>query len=316
MDVSVAMCTYNGERFLEAQLAGIAGQTKLPCELVICDDGSTDRTTEVIQAFARSVSFPVRFSRNPVNLGSTKNFEQAMGLCKGELIALCDQDDLWMPEKLERMSSILEREPKVAGVFSNATLIDDSGNNVEGTLWGLSEFSLEHEREFAEDPVFFLIHRPLVTGAAFVFRSSFVREVVPIPPELIHDEWCALILATLASIQPINQFLISYRIHTAQQVGFRKTSVREAVRLQKQERVARLSLSARKLSLMADRIEQYPWTRKSIRYARTKASYLNRRAAILSGARYLRLVRGVPLLKGHFRFSSHVISYFRDLLHS
>ena len=102
--ISVAMCTYNGEKYLREQLESIALQTRLPAELVICDDRSTDSTSEIIRNFADSAPFPVRFNLNPVNLGGatkgiTKNFEQASRLCTGDLIAFCDQDDVWLPKK-------------------------------------------------------------------------------------------------------------------------------------------------------------------------------------------------------------------------
>lgn len=102
LSISVAMCTYNGSAFLQEQLDSIAAQTRLPDELVICDDGSSDSTVDIVERFAHGVSFRVQLFRNPQNLGSTRNFEQAMRLCTGDLIALSDQDDVWMPEKLAR----------------------------------------------------------------------------------------------------------------------------------------------------------------------------------------------------------------------
>src|ERR1019366_197610 len=93
--ISVALCTYNGERFLSQQLASIGKQTRLPDELVVCDDSSTDRTVAIVREFAASVSFPVRVFENQRNLGSAANFERAIRLCDGDLIALSDQDDIW-----------------------------------------------------------------------------------------------------------------------------------------------------------------------------------------------------------------------------
>src|SRR4051794_15860948 len=95
---SVAMCTYNGARFIGAQLASVAAQTRTPDELIVCDDRSTDETVAIVQKFADSAPFRVRLHVNEENLGSTKNFERAVSLCEGDLIALCDQDDVWLPE--------------------------------------------------------------------------------------------------------------------------------------------------------------------------------------------------------------------------
>jgi len=96
---SVALCTYNGERFLSQQLASLAAQTVLPDELVVCDDASTDASMRVVEDFAKNAPFSVRIFRNPNNLGYVKNFEQAIGLCSKEIIFLCDQDDDWEKKK-------------------------------------------------------------------------------------------------------------------------------------------------------------------------------------------------------------------------
>ena len=98
--ISVALCTYNGERFLEEQLASLEAQERRPDELVVCDDRSTDNTVSLLESFARTASFPVRIHINPINLGSTVNFDRAMRLCAGSLIAFCDQDDIWSPVHL------------------------------------------------------------------------------------------------------------------------------------------------------------------------------------------------------------------------
>ncbi|HEY2971172.1 MAG TPA: glycosyltransferase, partial [Pyrinomonadaceae bacterium] len=111
MKISVAMCTYNGAPYLREQLNSIAAQTRPPDELVVCDDVSADLTCEIVTSFAASVHFPVRLYVNEQNLGSTKNFERAIGLCEGDIIARSDQDDVWLPEKLRRIEDCLQRNP-------------------------------------------------------------------------------------------------------------------------------------------------------------------------------------------------------------
>jgi glycosyltransferase involved in cell wall biosynthesis len=316
MNISVAMCTYNGSRFLQAQLKTIGNQTRLPFELIVCDDGSTDATPEIVQAFAQSVTFPVHFIRNAVNLRSTKNFEKAIRLCQGEIIALCDQDDLWAPEKLRTMADILEREPEVAGVFSDAALIDDNGARMGGTLWGSVRFAAREQRAFHADQAFFLIHRPAVTGAAFLFRSRFVNDILPIAPEWVHDAWIALILASLSKLKPVPALLISYRLHASQQLGVKTISKRAALRKGKQDRIAFHRSNALQLSLMADKLATLPVHQKTAKYARAKARYMNKRATLLEGGRLPRIFQGMAVLRGHFRFGWGLVSYFRDLLHA
>src|ERR1700733_5344548 len=129
------MCTYNGERYLREQLDSITSQTMLPAELIICDDGSVDSTLKIAEDFAHSSPFKVRVQRNSKNLGVTKNFEQAICLSSGEFIALCDQDDVWYPQKLAALSAKLSANPLAGGVFSNADLIDENSRPLGKELW-------------------------------------------------------------------------------------------------------------------------------------------------------------------------------------
>ncbi len=316
MKISVAMCTYNGARFLEAQLKSIGAQTLTPSEIVICDDGSTDSTEDIVQAFAESFPFPVRFVRNERNLGSTKNFEKAMQLCAGDIIALCDQDDVWASNKLEAMGAVLEHEPDVAGVFSDATLIDQDGALTGGTLWRSIRFSGREQRRFERDPVLFLVRGSVVTGATLVLRSHFLKDILPIPPEWVHDGWIAFVLASLAKLKMVPEPLISYRLHASQQLGIQRTTRRAALGTRKKERVAFYHARARELSLMADKLATLPVSQQIAKHARAKARYMAQRVALMEGRRLPRIVKGAALLPGHFRFGLGLVSYLRDFLHA
>ena len=118
------MATYNGERFLQEQLDSLAAQTLLPCELVVGDDGSTDGTLEILERFAKRAPFPVRVRRNIENLGYGKNFISTAMHCSGDWIAFCDQDDRWLPQKLERIGAIAQRHHQVDWI-STRDIIED-----------------------------------------------------------------------------------------------------------------------------------------------------------------------------------------------
>ena len=133
--ISVALRTYNGERFLSRQLASMQQQTRLPDELVICDDCSTDHTVEILQDFAASAGFPVRLTRNQSNLGFVANFERAIQLCQGDLIALSDQVDIWDSTRLQRSEQEFLEHPEVGLVFSDADIIDDQDQPTGTHLW-------------------------------------------------------------------------------------------------------------------------------------------------------------------------------------
>ena len=219
---SVAMCTYNGARFVGEQLASIAAQTRPPDELVVCDDRSSDDTVRILEQFARAATFPVRLHVNESNLGSTKNFERAIALCKGDLIALCDQDDVWKTGKLARLEAELERFPGVGLVFSDAEIVDENGRDTGRRLWnavGLE--SAEHKRMRAGSALGDLLSGATVTGATAAFRAGFRELVLPIPfgLPLIHDAWIALVVACVAEVRPVEETLVLYRQHAGQQVG-------------------------------------------------------------------------------------------------
>src|SRR5882672_9093136 len=138
--ISVAMCIYNGARFLPRQLESIAAQTRLPDELVVCDDGSSDESRAIVRWFANDAPFTVRLEINERNLGSTRNFGKAIGLCEGDVIALSDQDDVWKPQKLAHLWQVLQQNPGAGYVFSNADLIDERGSPLGRELWDSVRF--------------------------------------------------------------------------------------------------------------------------------------------------------------------------------
>lgn len=217
--LSVALCTYNGERFLAKQLASIKQQTRLPDEVVVCDDGSTDRTLEIVREFAASVSFPVKIVENKQNLGSSKNFEQAIRLCSGDLIALSDQDDLWHPNRLERSVQELRMHPEAGLVFADGDIIDDQDQAIGKRLWQAFQFTEARRAEMRAGIYDLLLKYRFVTGATVVFRAILRDHCLPIPANWIHDEWLAAIIAAFSDLRPIDEPLISYREHTSQQVG-------------------------------------------------------------------------------------------------
>jgi len=102
--ISVAMCTYNGARYVREQLESIVRQTAAPDEVVICDDASTDRTAQIVEIFLAHSAMRVRLIRNTGTLGCTGNFQRAIRLCRGDIIVLADQYDIWKPEKVARIA--------------------------------------------------------------------------------------------------------------------------------------------------------------------------------------------------------------------
>ena len=222
MRISVAMCTYNGAEFLPAQLASIAEQTRLPDEIVVCDDASTDETRRVLESFARTARIPVSLYFSDQNTGSLKNFERAIGLCTGDVIVLSDQDDVWRADKLQLLEQALREHPSAGLVFSDAELVDKNLNSLGRRMWDQVGFDA-HKRKLIRTgkSLDVLITGWTVTGATMAFRSAYVKLALPIPSNIamIHDGWIALTVAAVADVVFIEEPLIKYRQHERQQIG-------------------------------------------------------------------------------------------------
>jgi glycosyltransferase involved in cell wall biosynthesis len=217
--ISVALCTYNGARFLEEQLASLQVQQRCPDELVVCDDRSTDNSVQLLEAFARTAPFPVRIHVNPVNLGSTMNFDRAMRLCAGSLIALCDQDDIWHPTRLSKCAGVFHDDPALGLTFSNGQLIDESGAPLPGLLWDKFTFAPAIRERIRHGDMLPLVRYRFVTGATIMFRAQLREYICPAAGEWLHDGWIAACAACLAGVRFLDEPLIRYRIHPQQQVG-------------------------------------------------------------------------------------------------
>lgn len=222
MKTSVAMCTYNGEKYIKAQLESILNQTIAIDEIIICDDGSSDNTIEIIAKFQAENPNKISLYRNPVNLGSNKNFEKAISICTGDYIFLSDQDDVWKTNKAEKIIQRFIENQSIEAVFSDGDLINDNNAKISAhTLWD-SVFFMENQLQKPVD-LFCLIKskRNMVTGATLCFKKEIKNLILPIPDikKFYHDEWIAIIIASRNNLEYLTDKLISYRIHSGQQIG-------------------------------------------------------------------------------------------------
>ena len=216
MRVSVALATYNGAKYIDQQLASIARQTRQPDELVVSDDGSTDETINLVRAFAKTVSFPVNILPKKERLGFADNFLHAAENCRCELIALCDQDDVWSLEKLELGVDRLVNDGSLLSMHT-LTVTDET----------LSPTGFELKQGIFSDAVKPpLALNPFGTGwgNTMIFRRELVHLIPkkerPAQPNrrhqlLSHDTWIFALAAALGNVSQINLPLILYRQHGA-----------------------------------------------------------------------------------------------------
>src|SRR4051812_33917826 len=200
--ISVALCTFNGAEYLPAQLASIAAQSRLPDELVVHDDASSDGTPALVEAFVAQAPFPVRLHRHAERLGSIRNFDSAIAACAGDLIALSDQDDVWRPDKLRAIARRFDADAGVGLVFSDADLVDAALRPIGRRLWESIGFDRQRQHLWRQrGALTALVPGRIVTGATMAFRATFRPLVLPTPDgiaPMIHDGWIALAIAAVA----------------------------------------------------------------------------------------------------------------------
>ncbi len=215
---SIAMATYNGERFLQEQLDSLAMQTVLPDELVVCDDASTDGTVRILRAFAETAPFPVRIVENQENIGVFKNFEQVVTLCEKDIIFFCDQDDVWRPEKIEKVMSVFEAEPEVGMVFHDLKDVDQDLNSlpvnfgswrVRNTGYDFSDLPSAFRTEVIV-PILWNLAGSW-HGCAMAYRRKWTPIMLPFVG--YHDRWILNFLACFTKSRFLSEKLICYRHH-------------------------------------------------------------------------------------------------------
>lgn len=231
--ISIALAAYNGARYVREQLESFAAQRRLPDELVVCDDGSTDDTPEQVERFAVGAPFDVRLERNPRNLTTTPNFGKAISLCRGDLIFLSDQDDVWLPEKLEAMARHFESHPSVGGLICNGAVCGPNLESLGHSLWEAMWFNPAEQhlvREGRAIEVF--VKHVVASGNTLAFRATFRDLVLPFPDlRDCADAWIATLIASVADFHILDQQLIRYRVHGENQFGNRRTGFREQIAL-------------------------------------------------------------------------------------
>jgi len=229
--ISISLCTYNGEKYLQEQLDSFLRQIVQPFELVACDDGSTDSTFDILEQFSLKAPFKVRLFRNKENTGLTRNCSQALSLCIGDYIAFSDQDDVWLPDRLKKCYDAIQHEEHRYSpetpllVHSDRCLIDENGHIIASST--MDAFSMRHE---GVDPLKMLLARNFVSGSTCFCNKSLRERSLPFPEHIIYpDWWLAVIAASTGRLSFIPEATILYRKHEFNITGLRKTlfSLRE-----------------------------------------------------------------------------------------
>ncbi|MBA7582213.1 hypothetical protein ES708_24137 [subsurface metagenome] len=321
--ISIAMCTFNGADYLQEQLVSIVKQTRLPDELVVCDDGSTDSTLQILGEFEKDAPFSVRIYCNKIRLGATKNFEKAITLCKGEIIALCDQDDIWLPQKIKKIVETFKKNPDTGYIFSNALVIDEKLNSIDGTLWDYVSFTANRRRKFEQgNQIEVLVERSVVTGATMALCKTKTNWILPIPEKWVHDKWIAL-LASAAEEKGIfiEEPLIKYRLHSKQSIGINIDGDKKLNLIEQLKRVYNTKLES--CEIVIDRLvyilnrlnEVNKMTKRTNEFLIGKIKHLHERQWMHNYSRWKRINRIFKELinRRYHRFSNGWESVLKDL---
>ena len=204
--ISVALATYNGSKFLDAQIQSILNQTYTDFELVIIDDCSTDNTFELLKNYKDS---RIILFQNDKNLGFRKNFEKIIQNCSGEYIAFCDQDDAWFPDHLQILLDNIKDNFYIGG---NALLVNENLEDMNVTM--LQSLGVDFVPEKQEDWFKFLLFTNVFQGTASLVQSDFVKGLLPFSENIkFHDHWLAINAAIKNKVVYINHPLLKYRQH-------------------------------------------------------------------------------------------------------
>lgn len=238
----MALATFNGEEFLEAQLESIRDQSRVPDELVVTDDGSSDRTVEILGEFAHRAPFQVTVRRNQTRLGYVENFFSAMRICTGDLIAFCDQDDVWHRDKLALCGAPFDADPSVAMVAHAAQVVD-------GQLRPQGTWYPRIVRDASNEPGSWGPAFGGYPGFAVMVRSSHLwydgwqSRPCSLPPDesqlIPHDVWANLVCSSLGRVVALADELAFYRRHASNTSSFsaltRLSKVRQTLALRSEE---------------------------------------------------------------------------------
>ncbi|WP_313893776.1 glycosyltransferase [Psychrobacillus sp.] len=229
--ISVAMTTYNGEKYVEKQLISLLNQTCLPDEVIIVDDGSSDSTCRIVDNFIKDYGLNDRWKliRCEENRGHLNSFFEAISLVAGDIIFLCDQDDIWLPQKIELMSNLMIENPNIQALSSSFNKIDSYGHSIKSYENFLSSNNgIIRKRiksgEIVKISPFTLITYNVSPGCTSAFRKEtkdiFINKLGKVDDfALVHDWKINLIAALNDGLYFVNTPTILYRLHSENTLG-------------------------------------------------------------------------------------------------
>ncbi len=221
--IDVLMATYNGEKYLREQIESILNQTYSNIRLIISDDCSEDNTRKIIREYEEKDPRIITYFQEK-NLGYIKNFEFLLTKIENNFYMLSDQDDFWLPEKIEHTYKFLKNE-NADLVFTDLMVIDENENIVNNSFNDLMNLTPKINKTVNSDKLVYLYN--CVTGCTIMGTKEMLKNIMPIPCDskhLIHDHWIALVSSLKGKVAYLPEKLIKYRQHGTNQIGIKHTT--------------------------------------------------------------------------------------------
>jgi glycosyltransferase involved in cell wall biosynthesis len=323
MKISISMTTFNGGKYLPEQLQSILAQTRLPEEVVICDDCSTDDTVAILNDFRKLAPFEVKIVKNEKNIGPINNFSKSMELTSGDIIFLCDQDDFWFKNKIEVVEGFFNRNRESLCVINNQEITDANLRPSGVTKLGQIS-SLGGERDW------------FYTGCCVAIRSNIKRILLPIPEEFgSHDSWIFHVIRTIGGKRIVLEDVLQYSrrhegntsdwiISRTRMVGrldtFRTLRTRMDPRPSYENRKTALRVLMERVELLGDQFFNELMLGNGLRYSRDRISReinaLTIRGKLFDGSWSKRfLLASKMLISGEYGNFQGFKSFLKDILY-
>lgn len=219
MKVDILMATYNGEKYLRPQIESILDQTFKDFNLIICDDCSKDNTWKILEEYAQKDS-RIKIIKNEKNLGYNKNFEKLLGFVTSDYFMLSDQDDFWLPNKVEESYKKITTE-NLNLVCSDLEVVDKNLNTIHPSMWEYwPDYNIKNKIKKSRDYRSCLMTN-CITGCTTIVNSKLIDKLLPLPGyPIVHDWWIGIVAGSYGEIGYIEKPLIKYRQHGNNQIGY------------------------------------------------------------------------------------------------
>jgi glycosyltransferase involved in cell wall biosynthesis len=316
---SIALATYQSERFLKHQLESYTIQTRPPDEVVVSDDGSTDGTLALVEQFRRIAPFPVVLVSNPGDRSRIQwNFENAVRHCTADIILFSDHDDVWLPNHIERLAGALEADERILAVSSNSEVVDEELNRMGYTFAQSERYAHGLQKsvmKFPKNQLELVMRQRMLAGHGMAFRGSLLPYVVPFSLHSLHDFWVYFLAAAIGRVSYIDEPLTLYRTHEKQTIGGKRKSLSTiAVKMSRGS-----GDEAHTWAAILERFEKFPDLGLDHDYSaqllEEKLEFVKRRTRNRNRGLPVRLMgTSLELLRGRYhRLGRGLITFARDL---